>query len=272
MPCSSMILPPSGRISIRYSPCFSPPRTLSAPTWPSVSAPLDGAVDGHDRDAGVDDRLDRRGERLDVLGRDDDAVDALGDRRLDAGRLRRRVVLAVLLDQLDVELGGLVAGDVHHVDEEREVEPGNREDDLELLVLPGRSRGAGQGYADQQAEQQSHHEQACGHPLSTHRCLLRKRSSRAAHIAGRVSRVLRAIGLDARASSASPVGQRCPVHDRSDCISRATSLAPSPPFSSHRRSSPRVPVGTIGCNRSERCSLPETVTRARGEPGPRRDA
>ena len=64
----------------------------------------DVAVDGDDRNTGVDGCLDRRSERLDVLRRDDDAIDALGDRRFEPGRLGGRVVLAVLLDQLDVEL------------------------------------------------------------------------------------------------------------------------------------------------------------------------
>ena len=84
---------------------------------------LHGAVDGHNRDAGVDDRLNRRGERLHVLRRDDHTVDSLGDRRLEVGGLGRRVVLTVLHDQFDVELSGLLFGNVHHVDEEGEIEP-----------------------------------------------------------------------------------------------------------------------------------------------------
>ena len=56
---------------------------------------LHGAVDGHERDAGVDDRLYRRGQRLCILGRDDDAVDSLRDRSLELGQeLRRRAAHA----------------------------------------------------------------------------------------------------------------------------------------------------------------------------------
>jgi hypothetical protein len=176
------------------------------------------AIDCHDRDAGVNDRLHRWGERLGIPGRYDNAVDSLGDRRLKVGRLRRRIVLAILYDQLDIELGGLLFGNVHHMHEEGEVETRYREDDLELFVLPGRGRGARQGYADQQTEQESHHQQACGHPLFTHRCLLCKSTCKCRYHALRTWQVAchGFGGLSALTRLASvplPVGQRCPGND-----------------------------------------------------------
>ena len=58
----------------------------------------DAAVDGDDRHVGVDRLLQRRRHRVDVVRADDDAVDALGQRRLDVGGLLGRGVLAVALD------------------------------------------------------------------------------------------------------------------------------------------------------------------------------
>ena len=52
---------------------------------------VDAPVDGDDRDAGVDRLLDRRRHGVDLIRADDDAVDALRDRRLDVGRLLGRL-------------------------------------------------------------------------------------------------------------------------------------------------------------------------------------
>ena len=63
---------------------------------------VDAAVDGDDRNAGVDRLLERRRHGVDVVRADDDAVDALGDRGLDVGGLLGRAALAVALDDVDV--------------------------------------------------------------------------------------------------------------------------------------------------------------------------
>ena len=52
---------------------------------------VDAAVDGDDRNAGVDRLLERRRHGVDLARADDDAVDALDDRRLDVGGLLRRL-------------------------------------------------------------------------------------------------------------------------------------------------------------------------------------
>ena len=56
---------------------------------------VDAPVDGDHRDAGVDRLLQRRRHGVDVVRADDDAVDALRDRRLDVGGLLGRLVLPV---------------------------------------------------------------------------------------------------------------------------------------------------------------------------------
>ena len=65
------------------------------------------AVDGDDRHLGVDRLLQRRRHRVDLVRADHDALDALGERRLDVGGLLRRRVLAVALERLIALLGRL---------------------------------------------------------------------------------------------------------------------------------------------------------------------
>ena len=60
---------------------------------------VDAPVDGDDRNAGVDRLLQRRRHGVDLVRADDDAVDALGDRRLDVGGLLRRRTLTVAFDR-----------------------------------------------------------------------------------------------------------------------------------------------------------------------------
>jgi hypothetical protein len=92
--------------------------------------------------------LDRRPEGGAVVRADDEAGDPLGDRRLEVGRLLGRggpaLLLAVERQELDAaQLFGVLLGQVHHVDEEGEVQPRHREGDLERLLgagQPGRRR------------------------------------------------------------------------------------------------------------------------------------
>ena len=123
-PCRLTMVAPSGKSSMISLPCASPPRTLSAPTWARMPGhAVDPAVDGDDRDAGVDRRLQRRRHRHRVERADDDAVDALGDRGLDVGGLLGGLVLAVGLDQRDAaDLVASVAQLLLHVHEERELQ------------------------------------------------------------------------------------------------------------------------------------------------------
>src|SRR5439155_4775471 len=58
------------------------------------------AVDGDDRDAGLDGLLKCGSHGVDLIRADHDALDALGNRRLDVGRLFGRGDLAVGLDSL----------------------------------------------------------------------------------------------------------------------------------------------------------------------------
>ena len=62
---------------------------------PSTCAP---AVDGDDRDAGLDRLLEGRRHCVDLIGADDDALDALGDRSFDVGGLLGRGHLPIAFD------------------------------------------------------------------------------------------------------------------------------------------------------------------------------
>ena len=106
---------------------------------------VDAAVDGDDRHAGVHRFLQRRRERIDLVRRDDDAVDALGDGGLDVGGLLRRRALAVGLHDLDVaELVGLGMDLLHHVDEERKGHVRHRRQDGQMLLLSLARRSNGE--------------------------------------------------------------------------------------------------------------------------------
>ncbi len=58
------------------------------------------AVDGDDRDLGVDGFLQRRRHGVDLVRAQHDALDALGERRLDVGGLLGRRNLAVAFDRV----------------------------------------------------------------------------------------------------------------------------------------------------------------------------
>jgi hypothetical protein len=70
--------------------------------------PFAAGVDGDDRDAGVDGRLDRVLQGVRVGHRDHDAVDALVDRRVDELRLPLRVAVALVVDGDAEILAGLL--------------------------------------------------------------------------------------------------------------------------------------------------------------------
>ena len=99
----------------------------------------DAAVDGDDRHLGVDRLLQSRRHSIDIYRADDDAFDALGQRRLDVGGLLGRPVLAVAFEDDEALLLALRLERLHHVDEERKVHPGNGCEDQRLVVGEGRS-------------------------------------------------------------------------------------------------------------------------------------
>ncbi len=99
---------------------------------------LDTAVDGDDRDAGVDDLLDDGCQAFSRPRADDETVIALGDDAFQVGDLLGGVVLAVEGDDLDVaHLGGLVAHLLLHVHEEGEAHRRHREGDGVGLAFGG---------------------------------------------------------------------------------------------------------------------------------------
>jgi hypothetical protein len=88
------------------------------------------AVDGDDRDAGLDGLLKCGSHGVDLIRADHDAFDALGYRRLDVGRLFGRGDLAVGLDSLIALLLDLRLEGVHHMHEEGKAQARHRRQDL----------------------------------------------------------------------------------------------------------------------------------------------
>ena len=84
------------------------------------------AVDGDDRNAGLDGLLQRRRHGVDLVRADHDALHPLGDRRLDVGGLLGRRYLAVTLDRFIALIHNLRFEGVHHMNEEGEAETRHR--------------------------------------------------------------------------------------------------------------------------------------------------
>src|ERR1700722_303624 len=104
------------------------------------------AVDGYDRDLGVHRLLQRRRHRVDLVRREHDAFDALGERGLDIGGLLRRGHLAVALERLIALLDRLGLESLHHVDEKRKSEPRHRDENGRLV---GGEGGRGERHREQ---------------------------------------------------------------------------------------------------------------------------
>ena len=163
---------------------------------------------------------------------------------------RGRIVLTVLLDQRDIELSALSRAIFIMWTKKGNLSTGNREDDLELFVLPRCCGGASERYAGQKAKQQGHSKQPRDRPLSTHRYLLCKRGfTRSTHRGPRVTG-LRAINLDTtRIAGSYPWGTVAPCTTPSDQINRATRRRALASFLLHRhrshRASPRGRLAAI---------------------------
>ena len=87
-------------------------------------------VNGNNRNAGLDGLLQSRRHGVDLVRADDDALDALGDRRFNIGGLLGRGHLTVALDHVIALLHDFRLEGVHHVDKEREAEARYRGQDL----------------------------------------------------------------------------------------------------------------------------------------------
>ncbi len=105
-----------------------------------VAVALDLPVDDDDRNAGLEDPLDHRGERLGLVGRDDQQVDLLLQEVLDVGYLLGVVLLSIGHDdvQVGIGLGRRIDVGIHRHPPRLGV-VGLREADQELALVPVRA-------------------------------------------------------------------------------------------------------------------------------------
>ena len=91
-----------GTASSISSPCASPPLTLSAPTWASMPGTLSTRRSTVTTGILASTASCTAGRQcVHLVGIEEHAVDALGDRRLDVGRLLGRTALAIGDDEVD---------------------------------------------------------------------------------------------------------------------------------------------------------------------------